>query len=125
MESDTDTLGNPLPGGPLQGNLKPSPGKFKLTYYTNGEERFPGRLTKHEGVGTQNHYTAHGIEPIDYIVQNNMNFLEGNIIKYVTRYKLKNGLEDLKKAQQYLTWLIEDNTLDIEADDDDADHRPG
>lgn len=89
----------PLNGGPLQGNL-----------------------TKHEGVGTQNHYTAHGIEPIDYIVQNNLNFLEGNVIKYVTRYKLKNGVEDLKKAQQYLTWLIEANTVH---DDDDADHRPG
>jgi len=62
---------------------------------------------KQDGVGTQTHYTAHGIEPIDYIVANQMNFLEGNVIKYVTRYKLKNGLEDLQKAQQYLTWLID------------------
>jgi len=65
-----------------------------------------------DGVGTQNHYTAHGIEPIDYIVANQMNFLEGNVIKYVTRYKLKNGLEDLQKAQQYLTWLIDEVTAD-------------
>jgi len=61
-----------------------------------------------DGVGTQTHYTAHGIEPVDYIVANQMNFLEGNVIKYVTRYKLKNGLEDLQKAQQYLTWLIDE-----------------
>ena len=35
-------------------------------------------------------------------------FLEGNILKYPLRYKRKNGLEDLKKAKTYLTWLIED-----------------
>ena len=35
-----------------------------------------------------------------------MNYLEGNIIKYVTRYKDKGGLEDLKKAEWYLTRLI-------------------
>ncbi|AFH27140.1 nucleotide kinase [Clostridium phage phiZP2] len=36
-----------------------------------------------------------------------MDFLEGNIIKYVTRYKHKNGIEDLKKAKQYIERLIE------------------
>ena len=55
----------------------------------------------------QKHYMAHAIEPIDYIVKNDLDFLEGNIIKYVTRYKLKNGIEDLRKAQVYLRWLIE------------------
>jgi hypothetical protein len=35
-----------------------------------------------------------------------MNYVEGNIIKYVTRYKDKGGLEDLKKAEWYLTRLI-------------------
>jgi len=62
---------------------------------------------KIEGVGTQVHYNNFKIEPIDYIVKNNLGFLEGNVIKYVTRYKLKNGLEDLLKAKQYLEWLIE------------------
>ena len=64
-------------------------------------------MIKHEGVGTQPHYNDMVIEPIDYITKNNFDFLEGNIIKYVSRYKNKNGVEDLKKAQQYLTWLIE------------------
>lgn len=54
------------------------------------------------------HYTKGKIEPIDYIKSNDLNFLEGNIIKYVTRYKFKNGLEDLQKANFYLTKLIED-----------------
>jgi glutamate mutase epsilon subunit len=37
-----------------------------------------------------------------------MNYLEGNLVKYVTRYKFKNGLEDLLKARWYLDRLIED-----------------
>ena len=54
------------------------------------------------------HYTAgFGIEPLDYIIQNEMDFLEGNIIKYVWRYQYKNGIEDLKKADFYLDRLIE------------------
>jgi|TARA_R100001530_G_C4320879_1_gene155760 hypothetical protein len=54
------------------------------------------------------HYTeGFGIEPIDYIVQNEMDFLEGNIIKYVSRYPQKGGVRDLKKAKVYLNWLIE------------------
>ena len=53
-----------------------------------------------------NHYNE-GIEAWDYIISHNMNFLEGNIIKYITRYKHKNGLEDLKKVRQYLDKLIE------------------
>lgn len=51
------------------------------------------------------HYTQ-GIECWDYIVSHNLGYLEGNIIKYVTRYKLKNGLEDLQKAKAYLNQLI-------------------
>ena len=46
-----------------------------------------------------------GIETTDYIVSHSMNYLEGNIIKYVTRYKDKGGLEDLNKAEWYLTRL--------------------
>ena len=53
------------------------------------------------------HYTQGGTEPIQFIMSHNMSFLEGNIIKYVTRYKHKNGVEDLLKARQYLDWLIE------------------
>lgn len=54
-----------------------------------------------------NHYESLPIQPTDYIHQNGMGFIAGNIVKYVTRYKFKNGLEDLRKAQHYLTQLIE------------------
>lgn len=53
------------------------------------------------------HYKTE-IQPWDYIVSNKMGYLEGNIIKYVSRYKNKNGLEDLLKAQHYLEKLIEE-----------------
>ena len=53
------------------------------------------------------HYIEKSIQPWDYIIANNMGYLEGNIIKYVSRYKEKNGLEDLIKAAHYLDKLIE------------------
>lgn len=64
-------------------------------------------------IDNQEHYTNNGIQPIE-IMKANMSkekyrgFLEGNILKYPLRYEDKNGVEDLKKAKTYLTWLIED-----------------
>lgn len=53
------------------------------------------------------HYTDKKIQPLDYILANNLDFCEGNIIKYISRYKQKNGMEDLLKAKDYLNTLIE------------------
>ena len=55
-----------------------------------------------------NHYKNAGTEQdcIAYCLNNGIGFLEGNVIKYVTRWREKNGLEDLKKAQEYLRRLI-------------------
>lgn len=50
------------------------------------------------------------IQPWDYITLNRLGYLEGNIIKYVTRYKEKNGMRDLEKAKHYLDKLIEINS---------------
>lgn len=52
------------------------------------------------------HYKV-GIQPIEYILANNLGMCEGNVIKYVTRWKNKGGIEDLKKAIHYLELLIE------------------
>ena len=52
-------------------------------------------------------YYNQGIECWDYIISHDMGFLQGNIIKYVTRYKNKNGKKDLLKAIEYLKKLIE------------------
>ena len=48
------------------------------------------------------HYRQGGIQPIDFIEANNLGFNAGNVIKYVTRAKFKNGAEDIRKAQWYL-----------------------
>lgn len=54
-----------------------------------------------------NHYKDLKIQPIEYIMANNLNYCQGNAVKYVTRYKAKNGLEDLKKAKHYIDLLIQ------------------
>jgi hypothetical protein len=54
-----------------------------------------------------NHYQNKGIQPIVYIHANNLGFCEGNVIKYVTRHKEKNGAADIKKAIHYLELLLE------------------
>jgi hypothetical protein len=59
--------------------------------------------TSHKG----EHYHDFAIEPIQYIEANHLNFHQGNIVKYVTRYLLKDGIDDLKKARFYLDRLIE------------------
>lgn len=58
---------------------------------------------KADMVNHPQHYSAHGIEPIDYIESHDLNFNLGNVIKYVSRAPYKGTeLEDLKKAKWYL-----------------------
>ncbi len=52
------------------------------------------------------HYKQGSIEVIDFILDQRFNYLEGNVVKYISRYKKKNGLEDLHKAEWYLKELI-------------------
>ena len=53
-----------------------------------------------------NHYQKYKIQPVEFIMKNNVPYVEGNVIKYVMRFRDKNGLEDLLKARQYLDMLI-------------------
>lgn len=53
------------------------------------------------------HYKDMPIQPIEYIHRNGLGFIAGNVVKYITRYEKKNGLEDLKKARHYIDLLIE------------------
>ncbi|EHF6197535.1 DUF3310 domain-containing protein [Listeria monocytogenes] len=64
-----------------------------------------------DNVNNPSHYTAGGIETLDYIkakVKDYHSYAVGNIVKYVSRYEHKNGIEDLKKAQFYLNDLIKE-----------------
>ena len=65
-----------------------------------------------DNVNHPGHYTSGGIECIDAIRaslgdKDFAGYCKGNIIKYLWRYRLKNGTEDLRKAQVYLGWMIE------------------
>ena len=64
-------------------------------------------LHENEEVTNPKHYVGLGITPLEYITANELDFLEGNIIKYVTRYPHKGGVNDLLKARTYLEKLIE------------------
>lgn len=52
------------------------------------------------------HYKSN-MECWDYIIANDLGYLEGTAIKYITRWKKKNGVEDIKKAIHFLEKLIE------------------
>jgi hypothetical protein len=54
-----------------------------------------------------NHYKEFAIQPIEFITQNKVPFIEGNVIKYVMRHRHKNKAEDIKKAIHYLQLLLE------------------
>ena len=54
------------------------------------------------------HYNKMVIQPIEFILENDIGFCEGNAIKYITRHKDKNGAEDIKKAIHYLEFVLKD-----------------
>lgn len=75
-------------------------------------------LLNEQGIPDSVHHPRHyeGVgrfQPIDFIMPSWMGpgFAAGNIIKYVTRYKGKGGIEDLRKAHQYLAWLIQEEMI--------------
>ena len=61
---------------------------------------------KSDPVKHPEHYT-NGIEMWDYAYSHGLDFFEGNVLKYITRWKEKNGIQDLYKAKAYLDRLIE------------------
>lgn len=83
--------------------------KIFLNYTPAGE--VPA-ITKPDMVNHPNHYTAGSIECIKAIEASMppdgfQDYCKGNVLKYVWRFRQKNGLEDLKKARVYLNWMIE------------------
>ena len=66
------------------------------------EERLEGSRLVHP-----DHYKGYAFDVIDIANEYKLDFLEGNVLKYLLRWRRKNGLEDLKKAQTYLNLLIE------------------
>ena len=56
------------------------------------------------------HYKDKPIQPWDFIVSNNLSYLEGNVVKYISRWREKGGVDDLRKAKHYIEKLIEVET---------------
>jgi len=78
----------------------------------------PGGLLPHQGekhmtekaLDTQvggGHYKSMAIQPVEYIHKNGIPYIEGCVIKYISRWRNKNGIEDLKKAKHFIDLLIE------------------
>lgn len=53
------------------------------------------------------HYRAMKIQPVEFIHANGLDFLTGNVIKYVCRHRNKNGRQDLEKARHYIDLLLQ------------------
>jgi hypothetical protein len=62
------------------------------------------------------HYANKAIQPIEYILANDLGFCEGNVVKYVSRWRDKGGLSDLLKAKHYIEFLIEEWERDCDND---------
>lgn len=60
------------------------------------------------------HYKDKAIQPWDFIAGNKLGYFEGNIVKYVSRWRDKGGIEDLRKARHYLDKLIELEVGDVQ-----------
>ena len=54
------------------------------------------------------HYKNLVIQPVEYITANNLSYLQGSVIKYVTRYQDKGGVEDLQKAIHFIKMMIQE-----------------
>ncbi len=53
------------------------------------------------------HYKSMKIQPVEFILANDLGFCEGNVVKYICRYKQKGGVQDLKKVIHYAELLIQ------------------
>ena len=53
-----------------------------------------------------NHYASMVIQPVEFITANNLTFLEGNVVKYISRHHAKNGADDVRKAIHYCELIL-------------------
>ena len=78
--------------------------------YKINEDGYPPITMAPSALDTQiggDHYKDMAIQPVEYIHRNRLGFCEGAVVKYVSRWRAKGGVEDLKKARHFLDLLIE------------------
>ena len=81
-------------------------------YVANTTTTTLGTGKTYDNIDQPEHYASQDIEPIDYMRstltrEEFIGYCLGNVIKYVSRWQKKNGLEDLRKGRKYLDWAIE------------------
>lgn len=60
------------------------------------------------------HYKTMLIQPAEFVHRNGIGFMEGSVIKYVSRWRAKGGIDDLRKARHFLDLLIEMETRTVQ-----------
>lgn len=85
---------------------------YKTSLVTDDARAAPNALTVQHG---GSHYKKLSIQPVEYIMANNIPYMEGNVIKYITRWKDKGGVQDLNKAKHYIEMLIENEEKNAKA----------
>lgn len=104
-EKIDEILQNPNVGR-IGAGLSPAQEQYLSDTWKEVRASMEGPKMEEHNVVSPAHYDRFNIEPITFIMENDLDFATGNVIKYVMRAPYKNGVEDLKKAQRYLTFLI-------------------
>ena len=66
------------------------------------------KIVGEDNIARPAHYARYAIEPCTFILANELPFAEGNVVKYICRWRFKNGREDLEKAKRYIEMILED-----------------
>ena len=91
------------------------PGKVPSPHAWPGAEVYKKETPANARQVGGSHYKSRAIEPWDFAAANGLDYFQGSVVKYVVRYRDKNGLEDLEKAKHYIDKMIELETAKIAA----------
>lgn len=81
-----------------------------LMHFTDGTQKATTPVLAASALNVQvggGHYKDMKIQPVEYIHANNLSFLEGNVVKYITRHKTKNKAQDIRKIIHYCTLILQ------------------
>lgn len=96
---------SPVGSGPPNGYFTASPDGSELQYVPEGFDAAPVSPLDTQVAG--DHYKGRAIQPIEYAHANSLDFFQGSVVKYVTRWRDKGGLADLEKAKHFLELYME------------------
>ena len=105
---------NACPHNAEHGRLECTLNEDVLMHFTDGTQKATTPVVSSSvtssALNTQvggEHYKQMKIQPVEYIHANNLSFLEGNVVKYITRHKTKNKAQDIRKIIHYCTLILQ------------------